>query len=176
MYSPKITEDLIPILYKKAKEVKKPMTIVVDELLRPLLVKDEALVSEAVRITSQSITSPDILYGMIKEQLTDYFKEHFLVCCLDVRNRVISIDTLSIGTLTASLVHPREVFELATKRHSASIIVAHNHPSGDISPSEEDIRITRRLVDAGKIMGIELIDHLIITSTNFKSLKDSGLI
>lgn len=152
------------------------MTRLVDDLLRPQLVKDEALVSESVRVTSPSITSPDILYNMLKERLTDPFKEHFFLCCLDVRNRLISIDIVSVGTLTASLVHPREVFELATKRHSASIMVAHNHPSGDISPSEEDIRITRRLKDAGKIMGIELLDHIIVTTLAYKSLRECGLI
>ena len=152
------------------------MTKVIDDLLRPLLVKDEVMVNEASRIASESITTPSSLHGILINKLTDYFKEHFMVCCLDVRNRLISIENVSMGTLTASLVHPREVFEIAIKKHSASIIVSHNHPSGDTEPSEEDIRITRRLVEAGKIMAIEVVDHLIITKTRFCSLKEKGII
>lgn len=122
-----------------------------------------------------TITTPEQCYIKIKPKITDYFKEHFFVCSVDVRNRLISIDEVSKGTLTASLVHPREVYEVAIKRHSAQIIVAHNHPSGDTDPSEDDIRITKRLYEAGKIMGIELIDHIIITETNYTSLKDKSV-
>jgi DNA repair protein RadC len=78
--------------------------------------------------------------------------------------------------LTASLVHPREVFETAIKRHSAQIIIAHNHPSGEAEPSEEDIKITKRLVEVSKYIGIEVIDHLIITETSYLSFKNKGLI
>lgn len=176
MYTPKIREDLIPILYKKAKEVKKPMTHLIDELLRPLLIKDEVLVNESSRLKTEAITSPEMLYTILKEKTTDYFKEHFFVCCLDVRNRLISVDVISIGTLTASLVHPREVFETAIKRHSAQIIIAHNHPSGEAEPSEDDIRITKRLIEVSKHLGIEVIDHLIITETSYLSFKNKGLI
>lgn len=176
MYTPKIKEDLIPILYKKAKDEKKTMTRLVDDLLRPSLIKDEVLVNESSRIKSEAITSPEILYSILKAKITDYFKEHFIVCCLDVRNRLISSDIISIGTLTSSLVHPREVFETAIKRHSAQIIIAHNHPSGEPEPSEDDIKITKRLLEVSKYIGIELIDHLIITETSFISFKQKGLI
>lgn len=125
---------------------------------------------------SSPITTPEQCFMRIKNKITDYFKEHFFVCSIDIRNRLISVDEVSTGTLTASLVHPREVFEVAIKRHSAQIIVVHNHPSGEADPSEDDIRITKRLYEAGKIMGIELIDHLIITETGFASLKDKGII
>lgn len=121
-----------------------------------------------------TITTPEQCYLKIKNKMTDYFKEHFYVCSIDVRNKLISIDEVSIGTLTASLVHPREVFEVAIKRHSAQIIVAHNHPSGDTEPSEDDIRITKRLYEAGKVMGIELLDHIIITDKHYTSLKDKS--
>jgi len=123
-----------------------------------------------------SITSPDLLYPLIKKQITDFYKEHFMVCSLTTRNTVIAVDVVSIGTLTASLVHPRECFSIAIKRHAATIILSHNHPSGDTDPSEDDLKITRRLVDAGKIMGIEVLDHLIITTNSYLSFKEKYLI
>jgi DNA repair protein RadC len=88
---------------------------------------------------------------------------------------VIGIDKISKGTLSASLVHPRETFESAIRKHAAQIIVAHNHPSGDPEPSEDDIRITKRLYEAGKIMGIELMDHIVITKESYCSLKDKNV-
>ena len=95
---------------------------------------------------------------------------------LDVRNRIIDLERISEGTLTASLVHPRETFASAIRKHAASVMVAHNHPSGDTQPSEEDIRITRRLKDAGNIIGIQLLDHIIITEHKHCSLKEMGII
>jgi DNA repair protein RadC len=123
-----------------------------------------------------TITTPEQCCRRIRNKISDYFKEHFFVCSFNIRNKLIAVDEVSKGTLTASLVHPREVFETAIKRHSAQIIVSHNHPSGDSEPSEDDIRITKRLYEAGKIMGIELLDHIIITELNYASLKDKGII
>lgn len=123
-----------------------------------------------------AITTPDILFDQIKNKVTNYYKEHFFVCSLDTRNNLIAIDEISVGTLTASLVHPREAFEMAIKRHAAHIIIAHNHPSGETEPSEDDLKITKRLVDAGKVMGIEVLDHLIITKTSYLSFKEKFLI
>lgn len=123
-----------------------------------------------------AVTSPDILYEQIKHKIINYYKEHFFVCSLDIRNNLIAVDEISVGTLTASLVHPREAFETAIKRHAAHIIIAHNHPSGETDPSEDDIKITRRLKDAGKVMGIEVLDHLIITKTTYFSFKEKYLI
>lgn len=132
--------------------------------------------NENLRLSRQSITDPALAADFIRDYIEDFSKEHFFVLNLDVRNRIIDADLISKGTLTASLVHPRETFESAIRKHSASIIVSHNHPSGDVSPSEEDIRISRRLKDAGKILGIELLDHIIVTKEKFCSLKDKGLI
>lgn len=122
------------------------------------------------------ITAPDMLYEQIKSKVTNHYKEHFFICSLDTRNNLIAVDEISVGTLTASLVHPREAFEMAIKRHAAQLILAHNHPSGETDPSEDDLKITKRLVDAGKIMGIEVIDHLIITSKTYLSFKEKCLI
>lgn len=103
-------------------------------------------------------------------------KEHFVVFLLNARNRLIKKEVVSIGTLSASLVHPREVFEPAIRHSSAAVIVAHNHPSGDPSPSDADIRITAQLIESGKIMGIDVLDHIIVTSHKHLSMKAEGYI
>ena len=143
------------------------------ELSKRLL--KENIENEKERVRKNAITTPSEIVKIIQPEIEDYSKEHFLVISFDVRNRIIGIDKTSKGTLSASLVHPRETFESAIRRHAAQIIVAHNHPSGDCEPSEDDIRITKRLYEAGKIMGIELIDHIIITKENYCSLKDKNL-
>jgi DNA repair protein RadC len=93
---------------------------------------------------------------------------------LNTKNQVIGRQTLSIGSLNASIVHPREVFKAAIRRSSASIVCAHNHPSGDPTPSPEDIQLTKRLGEAGQLIGIELLDHLVIGDSRFISLKEMG--
>ncbi len=103
-------------------------------------------------------------------------KEHFITFYLDTRNQEIKREVISIGLLNASLVHPREVFEPAIKHLAAQIILAHNHPSGDSEPSEDDLGINKRLVEAGKILGIEVIDHIIVTKNGYLSFKEKGLI
>lgn len=110
------------------------------------------------------------------QELRTAKKEHFVVLYLNARNQLIHKETISIGTLNASLVHPREVFKCAVDNLSAGIIIAHNHPSGDMAPSDSDLALTKRLAEAGKLMGIELLDHLIITKDGFKSLNEMGLI
>lgn len=101
-------------------------------------------------------------------------REHFRAIHLNTKKLVICVDTVSIGTLNSSLVHPRELFKTAIKRSTAAILLVHNHPSGDPSPSREDIDITDRIADAGKILGIEVLDHIII-GNSFLSLKEQGL-
>ncbi|MCR4820696.1 MAG: DNA repair protein RadC [Elusimicrobiales bacterium] len=103
-------------------------------------------------------------------------KEHFVSFYLDTRNQEIHKEIISIGTLNLSLVHPREVFEPAIRNLAASIIVAHNHPSGYIEPSNEDIKTTKRLTEAGKLLGIELLDHIIVSSNGYSSMKEKGFI
>lgn len=121
------------------------------------------------------IKDPQAVVKVVRAGIKDKAKEHFRLVLLNTRNRVIGISTISVGTLNASLVHPREVFKEAVVRSAASVILAHNHPSDDVEPSEEDIKITRRLVEAGKIMGIEVLDHIIVTRHHFVSLKGRGL-
>ncbi|WP_446686115.1 RadC family protein [Metabacillus herbersteinensis] len=103
-------------------------------------------------------------------------QEHFVVAYLDTKNKVISKKTLFIGTLNASIVHPRDVFREAVRLNAASFVCSHNHPSSDTRPSREDIEVTKRLADAGKMVGIELLDHIIIGSSGYVSLKEKGYV
>ena len=103
-------------------------------------------------------------------------KEHFAVLILNTKNHVIGLRDISIGSLTASIVHPREVFQEAIKNSAASIILLHNHPSGDPTPSKEDIAVTQRLVKAGTIMDIPVLDHVVIGDHRYVSMKERGLI
>lgn len=102
-------------------------------------------------------------------------KEHFVTFHLDTRNQEIKRDIVSIGTLNYNLVHPREVFEPAVRNLAAGIILAHNHPSGCLEPSDEDLSLTKRLVQAGKLLGIEVLDHVIVTKEAFSSFKQRNL-
>lgn len=122
------------------------------------------------------IRNPHNVVRAIRASIKDKAKEHFKLIILNPRNKIIAISTISIGTLNASLVHPREVFKEAIRHNAASVVLVHNHPSGDSDPSEEDIKITERLIEAGKILGIELLDHIIITKNGFKSLAEEGLL
>jgi len=111
------------------------------------------------------------------EQKADKMKEHFWGIYLNARLSIIKIELITLGILNANLVHPREVYAPALESRACSLIIAHNHPSGDIEPSEDDLEITKRLIEAGKILGIELIEHLIITEKGFYfSFKRRGLI
>jgi DNA repair protein RadC len=103
-------------------------------------------------------------------------KEHFVVFFLDTQNREIKRELISIGTLNASLIHPREIFEPAIHHLASHIILAHNHPSGSLEPSDEDLSVTKRLTDAGRLLGIEVLDHVIVTGGGYASLKEKNLL
>ncbi len=109
-------------------------------------------------------------------EIKDQRKEYFVCLYLNARNQVIHKEVISIGSLSASIVHPREVFQVGVYHSAASIILAHNHPSGDVSPSKDDIDLTHRLREAGLIMGIEVLDHIIIAAGDFVSLKETGIV
>lgn len=122
-----------------------------------------------------TVRSPQDVANLLMEELRYLNKEHFVCLFLNTKNHVIGQETLSMGSLNASIVHPREVFRAAIKRSSASIVCVHNHPSGDPTPSSEDIQMTQRLVEAGDIVGIEVLDHIVIGDRKFVSLKEQGL-
>lgn len=142
------------------------------EIARRVFTKNEV----ADEAKQKEITSAKEIYELIKSKISNYAKEHLLVLSFDSRNKFLGMDTVSVGTLTANLVHPRETFDAAIRRHAGHIVVAHNHPSGDPQPSEDDLEITKRLVESGKILGIEVIDHVIVTENTFFSFKEKELI
>jgi len=129
----------------------------------------------------KEILRPADIYRILSDYLrsedkVDRDKEHFWVFHLDCRNKIKLLELVSLGTLNSSLVHPREVFTRAVGLRSAQIIIAHNHPSGIAEPSEDDITLTKRLIKAGDLLGIELIDHIIVAGHLFISLKEKSLI
>lgn len=121
-----------------------------------------------------TIRSPKDAATYLMADMTSLNQEHFVTLFLNVKNQILHKQTIFIGSLNASIVHPREIFREAVKRSAASIICAHNHPSGNPAPSTEDIDVTKRLFEAGQLMGIELLDHVIIGDHQFISLKEKG--
>lgn len=113
-------------------------------------------------------------YAMPRFRYED--REHFAVILLNVKNHILSMPVISVGSLTASVVHPREVFKAAIQQAAASIILVHNHPSGDPTPSKEDIEVTARMVQVGRVMDIPVLDHIILGNDNYISLKEKGVI
>jgi DNA repair protein RadC len=120
------------------------------------------------------LDSPKVIVAQLAD-LRDKHKEYFMALYLNARNQLIHKETISVGTLTASLVHPREVFEPAIRHFASSVVLAHNHPSNNPEPSEEDVQLTENLVRAGVILDIALLDHIIITSNGYTSFKEKGL-
>lgn len=123
---------------------------------------------------TRTISSPNDAYEMIKERLEDSDREQFIIACLNTKNEPTNISVVSVGTLNKAIVHPREVFKTAILSNAASIMAFHNHPSGDTVPSQQDIQLTNRLYEAGELLGIKLLDHLIIGDGTFTSLKEKG--
>ena len=122
----------------------------------------------------KELLNPEKVARLVRSKLKDYSKEHFYLIALDSRNW--SIHEVSLGTLNASIVHPREAFTEAIKSKALSVIIAHNHPSGDPEPSQDDLEITKRLVEAGKVLDIEVLDHIIVTKETFLSMKEKGIL
>lgn len=126
--------------------------------------------------TGGAVSKPEDVVAQVRMKLKDKKKEHFWVLLLDTRNKVIKMSEVSVGSLNASIVHPREVFKEAISASAASVILAHNHPSGDPQPSKEDIEITKNLVAAGQLMGIEVLDHIIVGDKDYISMKAQRLL
>lgn len=120
------------------------------------------------------INSPEDVYRRLYPYMRENKRESFVELCLDTKNQILRETTISVGSLNANIVHPREVFKEALTYSAAHIIVCHNHPSGDPTPSREDIEITKKLVETGKIMGIDVLDHVIIGDGRHFSMKEAG--
>ncbi len=126
--------------------------------------------------SKKKITSPQDAAEIFVPLLRDEMKEKFIVVCLNSANRIIKYEEISTGNLNSSLVHPREVFKVAIDNLAASLILVHNHPSGNPQPSSEDIKVTKKLIEAGNIFEIKIIDHLIVAGNNFTSFVEKGII
>ncbi len=134
----------------------------------------------APETTDVFVRTPEDCWKACEEQ-AGYAQEAFTVLCLNTRNRLIAGGIITIGIIDSSLVHPREVFRKAIECQASAIILAHNHPSSDVSPSAEDVRITRQLVQAGQVIGIKVLDHVVIgkkteTSKGYMSFREAGLV
>ncbi len=121
-----------------------------------------------------SVKAPKDIYRLMRRRLKDADREHFYAIMLSTKNTVLAIELVSIGSLNASIVHPREILKPAIKVSAASIILVHNHPTGDPTPSREDIEFTRRFAKCGDLIGIELLDHIVLGDGRFQSLKEAG--
>ena len=160
----KFKNDLKNITIDKLKEVPGLGEIKACQIIAAL-----ELSNRLMRENDQpQLISPEKVFESVKE-IRESKKEHLLAIYLDVKNREISREVISIGTLTANLVHPREIFEPAIRQLAAGIIIVHNHPSGESEPSKEDIEVTKQLQKAGKLIGISIIDHIIVTKDSFYS-------
>lgn len=122
----------------------------------------------------QTLNGPDQVAAFMRKLVGDDAREHFVVIHLDGRHRPIGFQVASIGTATASLIHPREVFQPAIAVGAVALIVCHNHPSGDPKPSAEDYGITKRLIEAGNVLGIQLLDHVVCGSNSFNSMREQN--
>ncbi|MGO4734270.1 JAB domain-containing protein [Paenibacillus sp. 2KB_22] len=141
------------------------------QIIKLKMVRDE----KSIHFPKNKIKTPEDAVFILKKFLNAYDREVFCIMTLDTKNQPNAVHIVSCGTLNNTIVHPRETFKLAILSNAASIIACHNHPSGDPSPSSEDIDVTKRLCDAGVILGIELLDHIILGDNNYVSLKAKGL-
>jgi len=140
----------------------------------------KAAVELGRRITAEaaareSVRSPRDVSALVMEEMRHLDREQFRIVLLDTKNHVLGVRTVSVGSLSSSIVHPREIFKEAITRSSAAIILVHNHPSGDPTPSREDVEVTRRLVEAGRLLGIEVLDHVVVGDNRFVSFKEKGI-
>jgi DNA repair protein RadC len=152
--------ESVPSMTKHAKRV---------NVISVKMVKEKSLL-----YPRRNVRSPEDAFILLKEFLGEADREYFMVVCLDTKNQPTALNVCHMGSLNSSIVHPREVLKVAILSNSASILVAHNHPSNDTTPSREDIEVTKRLCEACKIVGIELIDHLIVCQDSYVSLKEKG--
>ena len=154
---------------KGIKNIKASQIIAIGELVRRINMLN------LIRV-GKSITSPTDIANLVMKEMVSLKQEVLKLIMLDTKNNIIGIKDVFKGSLNTSIVHPREIFKEALKKSSSSIIICHNHPSGDSTPSKEDINITIRLKECSKIIGIDLLDHLIIGKNQYVSLKEKGII
>lgn len=144
---------------------------------RVQVVRVQMVKERSVTFPTNKVCRPEDAASILADFLVGADREHFVVMCLDNKNKVNAINVAAVGILNAAPVHPREVFKPAILSNAAAVILGHNHPSGDPTPSREDMEIARRLVEVGRILGIEVLDHLVIGDDGrFVSMKERGLL
>lgn len=134
------------------------------------------MVREGRPVYTAQLATPADVVAFFRKKIGSSVQERFLALYLDARNVPLGWQEVSRGTVSASLVHPREVFLAAVSLVASAVILCHNHPSGDLTPSTDDVALTRRLVDAGRLLGIEVLDHLVVTAEEFLSFRERGLL
>lgn len=127
-----------------------------------------------LKTRNEILNKPEAVWKFLRPKIGNECREHFYMLGVNNKNTVLVVSPISVGTISETIIHPREIFVNAVRELCSAIIVAHNHPTGNLLPSENDIRTTRRLMDAGEIIGIPVLDHVIITSEGFLSLKEEG--
>lgn len=149
-----------------------PQTVSSINIYKLKMVKEDT-----VEYSDTTIKSPCDIVRLAREvlEMDEMAEENFIVICLNTKNKIAGVHTVSIGSLNASIVHPREVFKVAMLNNASALLLLHNHPSGDPEPSREDIETTQRLVNAGNILGIKVLDHVIIADRKHLSFKEQGL-
>jgi len=130
------------------------------------------LVRENAKDEVININGSSDVYEMVKDELISSDRERFLSVMITTGNHLIGVETVSVGTINSAYISPREVFKSAILANAAAIILCHNHPSGDLVPSDSDIEITKHLIEAGELLGVRVLDHLIISNQGYKSLRD----
>jgi DNA repair protein RadC len=151
-----------------------PSSIRVGALALPLLVPRLVLVGDAPTPYGAALVSPDAVWALFANDAPRWDRERFLTLALDTKKRLLGVEEVSVGTLNSTLVHPREIFKALILANAESFICVHNHPSGDPTPSVEDREVTRRLKEAGALLGIPLVDHIVLGHTTFHSLQADG--
>ncbi|KKS15879.1 MAG: repair protein RadC protein [candidate division WWE3 bacterium GW2011_GWC1_41_7] len=133
-------------------------------------------ISMSPATTTLSVRKPEDIFRYVKKDYYKKNKEYLYLISLDNRNKLVSKDLVSIGTLNETMIHPREIYKTAFMKNAASIILVHNHPSGDPTPSEDDIKVTKKIAEAGNLLGITLMDHIIVSDNGYISIKAFDLI
>lgn len=134
------------------------------------------VVRESVLEYDVRVDRPETAAELIQKMIGDSDRENLVLVCLDMKNKPTSVQVISTGSLNASIVHPREVFKSVLLSNAACFIIGHNHPSGDLTPSPEDIDITERLIQVGEVIGVPMIDHVIVSDNDFLSMRKSGVV
>lgn len=168
----KITSDKLPFTdYKSFERIRGLGPTKVCQIIACFELGKRLLLNKKVSI----FLKPEDIFNELRE-IRIARKEHFVTLFLDTRNQEIKRETICVGSLNMNIIHPREVFEPAIKCNTSQIIITHNHPSGNPEPSAEDVLVTKRLIKAGELLGIEILDHIIVTKNNFLSFREKGYI